>query len=111
MSRYLVIRHRVNNYEEWKKAFDEHCEVRAEFGLKGGEILRDVADPTELSIMLECEDVERAKEVTQLKELREAMKHAGVVGKPDFYFVEEVSRVAECAPSEIRETEGWCDCC
>jgi len=111
MSRYLVIRHRVKDYEEWKKVFDEHGEVRAEFGLKGGEILRDVGDPEELSIMLECTDVERAKEFTLSKEVRETMKRAGVVGKPDFYFVEEVTRVAESTPAEVWQTEGWCDCC
>src|SRR5215208_5266109 len=33
---YLLVRHRVENYETWKPVFDEHGATRGENGSKGG---------------------------------------------------------------------------
>ena len=38
-------------------------------------------------VILEAEDLERAKEFARSDDLREAMQKVGVVGKPDIYFL------------------------
>ena len=112
MTRFLVVRHRVKDYEAWKRVFDAHEEFRMEYGLKGGEICRDLEDPEEVTVVLECEDLERAREFTKSEELRNAMREAGVVARPDFIFMEEVAKVSAPDPAEFASTgEGWCDCC
>jgi hypothetical protein len=37
---YLLIRHKVQNYKNWKMAFDKHASVRKEQGCKGGKLYR-----------------------------------------------------------------------
>jgi uncharacterized protein (DUF1330 family) len=97
MNRYIVVRHRVKDYAFWKRSFDDSEEIRREYGLKGGEICRDVEDPLELTVVLEFDNLERARELIRSEELREIMKRAGVVGEPSWYFMEQVARVPELA--------------
>ena len=113
MRQFLGIRHRVQDYRKWKRAFDKEEELREAYGLRGGDVCRDMNDPLELTIMLECEDVGSAKEFMRSQEHREAMRKAGVVGKPDTFFVEEVERVlerfAQPEPAEVTWGESNCE--
>jgi hypothetical protein len=51
---YLLVRHKVEDYERWKPVFDhDHGATREQWGSKGGWILRNAEDPDELVILLE----------------------------------------------------------
>jgi hypothetical protein len=51
---YLLVRHKVEDYERWKPVFDhDHGATREQSGSKGGRILRNADDPNELVILLE----------------------------------------------------------
>ena len=44
---YLLVRHKVEDYERWKPVFDhDHGATREQSGSKGGPILRNPDDPT-----------------------------------------------------------------
>lgn len=63
-------------------------------GAKGGRILRNPADPNDLTMVFEWDTVDHAQAFAQSPELREVMQKAGVVGKPYSSFHEEVEKVS-----------------
>ena len=91
---YLLIRHRVEDYAAWKPIFDEHGAARRRGGSRGGRLFRNVQDQNHLVILLEWDDLDRAREFAASDDLRQAMQRAGVADRPDVYFLEEVERVA-----------------
>jgi heme-degrading monooxygenase HmoA len=91
---YLLVRHKVEDYEGWKPVFDhDHGATREQWGSKGGRILRNADDPNELVILLEWDSVENARQFAIADELKEAMQRAGVADEPDVYFLEEIEQV------------------
>jgi hypothetical protein len=90
----LLIRHRVADYATWKPVFDEQSATRRANGSRGGRVFRSDADPNEVLIYLEWDDLERARLFVRSNDLREAMVRGGVVDHPDVWFVEEADRPA-----------------
>ena len=91
---YLLVRHKVEDYERWKPVFDhDHGATRERSGSKGGWILRNAFDPNELVILLEWDSSENARLFVNADATREAMQRAGVADEPDVYFLEEVERL------------------
>ena len=85
---YVVVRHKVEDYAEWKPVFDEHEATRKAVGGKGYLILRNSDDPSELVVLTEFDNISNAKEWAGSPGLHEAMAKAGVADKPDIYFCE-----------------------
>jgi len=91
---YLLVRHRVEDYERWRLVFDhDHGAARVQRDSKGGRILRNADDPNELVILLEWDSVENARRFANADELREAIQRAGVSDQPVVYFLEEVEQL------------------
>ena len=91
---YLLVRHKVTDYATWKPVFDQHGTTRQANGSKGGRLFRNAQDPNEVVILLKWDDLEKARQFTQAQDLVETMQKAGVVGRPDIYFLEEIEQVA-----------------
>ena len=85
----LLIRHKVKDYATWKPVFDEHGATRLANGSQGGRLYRNAADPNEVMIVLDWDDLDRARLFTQSADMRETMARAGVVDRPDIWFLEE----------------------
>ena len=91
---YLLVRHKVDDYERWQSVFDHHHgATREQSGSKGGWILRNADDPNELVILLEWDSLDNARHFANADELREAMQRAGVADQQDVYFLEEIDRL------------------
>jgi heme-degrading monooxygenase HmoA len=90
---YLLVRHKVSDYARWKPIFDEHGAFRKANGCKGGELFRNSADPNELVILFEWDDLGKARQFAQSQGLREAMQRAGVADQPDIFFLESVEHL------------------
>ena len=86
---YILVHHQVKNYNNWKAVFDEHTDVRAQSGSKGGKVFRNANNPNDLFILLEWDNLDNAKKFTQSENLGETMQRAGVVGMPDVCYLEE----------------------
>ena len=91
---YILIRQKVRDFAEWKAVFDEHGTMRKATGSKGGYILRNNDDPSEVLVLLEVEDLGRARQFVRSEDLRRAMQRAGVVDQPTIYFLDEAGRPA-----------------
>jgi hypothetical protein len=85
--KYFLVRHKVADFAKWKPVYDAHLPTRQKAGLKEEHLLRSIDDPNEVVLLFEAEDLQKAKEFADSSDLREAMEKAGVVDKPDLYFL------------------------
>ena len=85
---YILIRHKVEDYSKWKRVFDEHGATRKASGSKGGYLLRNIDDANEVVIFIEMDDLEKARQLVQSEDLRQAMERSGVADQPDIYFLD-----------------------
>jgi hypothetical protein len=92
---HLLVRHRVEDYARWRPIFDDHAAFREQYGSRGGHVLRNADDPAEVVMLLEVDDLERAREFVGSDGLREAMQSAGVVDQPDVYFLNDEDPTAK----------------
>jgi len=92
---WVVVRHRVNDYPLWKRAFEENLSVRNQMGMRGGLILCDDTDPKLLTVALECDDLNRVRQYITGPEMKKIMADAGVIGEPDIMFLKELETVED----------------
>ncbi len=85
---------KVEDVDRWKAAFDAHADVRKAHGEKGHQIFRVAGEPNSLIVLVEVEDMDRARTFLQSEELREAMRQAGVIGQPDIYLLDRIEQAA-----------------
>ena len=60
----------------------------------GGRLFRSADDRNELVMLLEWDDMEKAREFARSQDLRDTMKRAGVSDSPDVYFLIEVEQLS-----------------
>lgn len=89
---YILVRHKVADYAKWKPVFDEHGAARKASGSKGGRLFRNADNPNEVIILLEWDDLGKARQFAQTQDLRQTMERSGVIDQPDVYFVDEVEK-------------------
>ena len=89
---YVIVKHKVADYARWKLIFDADGANRQAGGCKGGQLFRSADDPNEVVMLFEW-DLEQARQFSQSEELRAKMQEAGVLGPPDFYFLEEIEQL------------------
>ncbi len=87
MASYMLVRHKVKDFSEWKRGYDAHLPKRVEAGLTEKYLLRGANDPNEVILFFEARDLNRAKTFAESTDLRETMQRVGVVDKPDIYFL------------------------
>ena len=87
MASYMLIRHKVRDFPEWKRGYDAHLPKRVEAGLTEEHLLRGAKEPNEVILLFEAQDLNRAKTFAESTDLRETMQKVGVVDKPDIYFL------------------------
>jgi hypothetical protein len=85
----IYVRHPIAEYTHWRQAFDAHESTRRHYGLRVLKVQRNIDRPLEIIIVLEAEDLALAREFAESNELRVAMIHAGVVGRPEVWFAED----------------------
>jgi len=85
---YLNVRHTVTDYAEWRVGFDAHEAARRAAGATGvQQVYRDMENPNAITIMMEWDSTEKARQFAQDPALKEVMKNAGVTGAPEVHFL------------------------
>jgi hypothetical protein len=87
---YVLLQHRVANYDEFKEIYEADIPHRKRRGSKGGRLFRAKDDPQLLMMLFEWEDYESADHFADGYELQEAMKWASVVGEWKIDVLEEI---------------------
>jgi hypothetical protein len=87
MATYMLVRHKVRDFAAWKPAYDAHRPKRDEAGLREEHMLRGASDTNEVILLFRVADLARAKALAESSDLRDTMTKAGVVDRPDIYFL------------------------
>jgi hypothetical protein len=87
MASYMLARHKVRDFTEWKRVYDSHRPRRVEAGLTEKHLLQGAQEPNEVVLLFEAKDLKRARTFAESADLKEIMQKAGVVDKPDIYFL------------------------
>ncbi len=82
----LFVKHRVGNYDTFRKVYDAFATTQHELGVKAQAICQDVADPHMITVIHDFATLDAAKALVADPRLHEAMGRAGVVGAPDIWF-------------------------
>jgi heme-degrading monooxygenase HmoA len=85
----FLVHNKVEDYKNWKPFFDEHASFRAKHGSKSAKVFRCKEDANDVLIFFEWDSLENAQKFMESDELKKTMKEAGVIGKPNIYFVEK----------------------
>jgi quinol monooxygenase YgiN len=81
---------RIAAFAAWKKVFDSHQDLRTSSGEISTQIFHDASDPNKLTVINKWDSLANAQKFAHSPELKAAMATAGVVGKPDISFLNEV---------------------
>jgi hypothetical protein len=88
MGTVLLVKHRVADFDDWKKIFDDAKERRTN-GYEGAIVYRDRDDPNVVYVLFKVFDIEAAKRHTHSFTLIDGMAKAGVRTAPEFHFLDE----------------------
>jgi len=84
---YLLVRHKVREFHEWKRVFDAHRNAQRDSGLRLEKVLRNLYEPNEVFLFFEVIDLAKARGFVFSPEVPNAQEESGVVDKPDIYFL------------------------
>jgi hypothetical protein len=87
----MIIRHKVRDYGQWRPIFDEHVEMQRAAGLFNPRVYHSAdSNKSEIVVVFDTEDTEKAKDFAASADLKEAMIKAGVLDTPTIYFLESI---------------------
>lgn len=89
MATYMLVRHKVKDFSEWKTGYDDHLPKRKDAGLTEKHLFQNDQDPNEVIVLFEATDLMKARDFAASDALKETMHKVGVVDKPDIYFLKE----------------------
>jgi hypothetical protein len=87
---YVLLKHTVADYGEFKAIYDADAPHRLRRGSKGARLFRSLDEPNLLFMLFEWDDAEKARKFAQGYELYEAMEWASVIGNSEIHVIEEV---------------------
>ena len=76
---YTLVRRRAEDYERWRKVFDDGQAARREAGIVKEIVFRNVDDPNDCMVLQEVDDVERAQEFDGSPRSQQRRRGAGIV--------------------------------
>jgi len=82
-----IVRHEVQDFATWKRAFDGDSDARRKAGIIGHAVNRSVKNPNLVVIYLQAESVDSLRAFASRPEFKAVMTAAGVVSAPDIRFV------------------------
>jgi hypothetical protein len=85
---YMMIRHKVKDYDVWKPGYDGHLSSREAAGLREVHLLRNINDPQEVVALFEVSDLEKARAFAASEDLKLKMQEVGVMDRPDISYLE-----------------------
>ena len=88
---FILVSYKIEDYKRWKNTFNDAFEMRRRFGERSSRVFKCSDSPKEMVVLQEWDSLASARRFSKSKELRNCMKKAGVVGKPDIVFLKEMT--------------------
>jgi quinol monooxygenase YgiN len=89
---YVLVRHKVEDYNKWKTVYDGHENTRKKSGCKGARLFNVKDNSNEVVALFEWDSIENAKKFAGSQDLKETMQKAGVSDIPDVFFLEQIQK-------------------
>ena len=90
-STIALVRHRVADFDTWRKVYDGFAPIQAEHGVHAHQVLRSIENPNDVTVEHTFDSPEAAREFFARPELKEAMSKAGVnADSVDISYFDEV---------------------
>ncbi|MEW5858779.1 MAG: antibiotic biosynthesis monooxygenase [Cyanobacteriota bacterium] len=86
---YVLIIHEVEDYESWKKVFDNASDIRREAGERSYQVLKYENDPNKVVHFSSWTSIDDAKRFFESPKLIRIRAEAGVKA-PDFIYLEQL---------------------
>ena len=83
---HLLINLNVGSYRKWKTSFEESSQALREAGCIGSQVFRSGDDPTQVFLLLEWDELERARQFVQLPQCSDILQGENQA----HYFMSEV---------------------
>ena len=77
-STIALVRHRVADFDAWKKMYDDFAPIQAEHGVRGHQVLRSIEKPNDVIVTHTFDSPETARAFFAMPELKDAMRQGGV---------------------------------
>ena len=87
---YVLLRLTVEDLAKWKVVFEEAASLRKNASSMGVHAFSKAGSPSEVVILGEYADKEKAMQMFQSQELRDTMQRAGVKGPPEITYLDEI---------------------
>ena len=87
---YLLVKHKVANYDKWKAVFEANGPQALSAGLDLEHVFRDAADPDLVFVLCKTEDKEKALSFLQDPQGAESAKKGAVIGTPEGWWLTKV---------------------
>ena len=84
---HVIIRHKVENYDTWRVAFDDHQSFRKENGEQSARVFQSSDDPNDVLMLFAWDSKDNVRRFMESDNLKETMHKAGVIGKPEVHFL------------------------
>lgn len=86
---YVLIIHEVENYELWKKVFDDAAGIRKDAGERTYQVLKYANNPNKIVHFSSWTSIDAAKQFFESPKLVKIRTEAGVKA-PDFVYLEQL---------------------
>lgn len=91
---YVLIIHKIEDYDKWRPVFDEHMESRRDSGSKEAHVFRSADNPDEIVILYKWDNLDNAKKFFASSDLKAKMESAGLKGMPNIHFLEGIGKTS-----------------
>ncbi len=88
----VMVKHKVKDWDAWKKEFDDHKQARIDAGLIDRGVAYTQGDNHKVSLVFAINDMAKAKAFAASKDLKDKMQKAGVDGPPSFFYYNIVQK-------------------
>jgi heme-degrading monooxygenase HmoA len=89
---YILVHEKVRDFTSWKAGFEGNASMRQTAGSKGGQVFQNPDDPNEVVVLLEWDDLQKARDFASSPQLRQAMERSGVIGEPHIHVIEQAAQ-------------------
>jgi hypothetical protein len=91
---HVLVHVTVKDQATWKKGFEQAGPFRKSFGSMGVTAYAKADDPNEIFIVGEYQDLDKARQMFQSQEFRDATQAAGLTKPAEVTFLAEVAKFA-----------------
>lgn len=88
----VLVKHKVKDWDAWKKVFDADQPNRTAAGLTDRALGYEYGDNHMVSMVFLVSDMKKADEFSKSETLKKKMEEAGVEGSPSFFYYNQVKK-------------------